>query len=132
VVRIADLETGSYWRLVGMRTIADSEGKTQLIMDVHDNLKQYYGNVHGGVIAGLLDSSIAVAVNEVLSSDEGASTIEMKINYLRPVSKGTLRAEGRVIQKGRKIVVGHGEIKENEGNLVAVGTATFMISQLKP
>jgi uncharacterized domain 1 len=113
-----------------MTTLENNEGKIQVSLEINDNLKQFYGNIHGGVIAGLLDSSIAVVVNQQLGPGEGATTVEMKINYLRPANKGTLRAEGRVIQKGRKIVVGQCEIRDDAENLVAFGTATFMITQL--
>lgn len=129
MVQITDLETCNYWKHVGMTTVPDVDGKIQVVMKVTDNLKQFYGNVHGGVIAGLLDTCIAVAVNQQLDSEQGASTVEMKLNYLRPVHEGTLWAEGKVIQKGRKIVVGQGEIKDDAGNMVAFGTATFMIIQ---
>jgi len=130
VVRIADLESGDYWKHMGMTTVPNVDGKTQVVMKVTEQLKQFYGNVHGGVLAGLLDSAIAVAVNERLDSSEGASTVELKLNYLRPVNEGTLWAEGKIIQKGRRIIVGQGEIKDDSGNLVAFGTATFMVTQL--
>lgn len=130
MVRIADLETGDYWKHMGMETVLGVDEKIQVVMKVTENLKQFYGNVHGGVIAGLLDSSIAVAVNQQLDSGEGASTVEIKINYLRSVNEGTLWAEGKVIQRGRKIIVGQGEVKDDLGNMVAIGTATFMITQL--
>ena len=130
MVRIADLETGNYWKHMGMTTVPSIDGKTQVVMKVTENLKQFYGNVHGGVIAGLLDSCIAVAVNQQLDSGEGASTVEIKINYLRSVNEGTLWAEGTVIQRGRKIIVGQGEVKDDVGNLIAIGTATFMITPL--
>ncbi|MDQ7096814.1 PaaI family thioesterase [Desulfosporosinus sp. PR] len=130
MVRIADLSNGNYWRHMGMSTV-EKEGKIQVIMEIKDNLKQFYGNVHGGALAGLIDGSIAVAVNQALDPGVGASTVEMKINYLRPANTGTLRAEGKVIQKGRNIIVGQSEIKDDEGNLVAFGTATFMVTQLK-
>ncbi|HVJ47651.1 PaaI family thioesterase [Desulfitobacterium sp.] len=130
MVRIADLESGDYWKHMGMTTVPNVDGKTQVVMKVTEQLKQFYGNVHGGVLAGLLDSAIAVAVNERLDSSEGASTVELKLNYLRPVNEGTLWAEGKIIQKGRRIIVGQGEIKDDSGNLVAFGTATFMVTQL--
>ncbi len=130
MVQISDLESGNYWKHIGMTTIEGIDGKIQIAMEINEKLKQFYGNVHGGVIAGLLDSSIAVAVNQQLASGEGASTVEMKINYLRPANGGTLRAEGKVIQKGRKLIVGQGEVKDDAGNMVAFGTATFMITQL--
>lgn len=130
MVQISDLAQGNYWKHLGMTTVHDGEGKTQVVLQITDNLKQFYGNVHGGVIASLLDSSIAVAVNQQLASGEGASTVEIKLNYLRPVNKGTLRAEGKVIQKGKKIIVGQCEIKDDDGNMVAFGTATFIVTQL--
>jgi len=71
-----------------------------------------------------------VAVNQQLEPGEGASTVELKLNYLRAANKGTLRGSGQVIQKGRKIIVAQGEIKNDEGQLLAFGTATFMIIQV--
>lgn len=130
MVRIADLETGNYWRHMGMVTVPSSDGKILVEMKVTEELKQFYGNVHGGAIAGLLDTSIAVAVNQLLDSEEGASTVEMKLNYLRPVKSGTLLAESKIIHKGKKTVVGQCEIKDDEGNMVAFGTGTFMVTRL--
>ncbi|AFM40798.1 hypothetical protein Desaci_1811 [Desulfosporosinus acidiphilus SJ4] len=130
MVRIADLENNNYWKHLGMMTEETEDGKIQLVMKVTENLKQFYGNVHGGAIASLFDACIAVAINQRLSPEEGASTVELKLNYLRPVQRGTLYALGNVIHKGRRIVVGQGEIKDDQGKTVAYGTATFMITQL--
>lgn len=131
MVRIADLETGNYWKHINMTTETDADGKIQVFLTITDDLKQIYGNVHGGVIASLMDSTIAVALNQQLDPKQGASTVEMKINYLRPANKGTLRGEGKVIQKGSKLMVGQGEIRDEAGKLVALGTATFIITDLK-
>lgn len=130
MVRVADLESGNYWKHIGMTTVVDVHGKTRVLLKVTEKLKQFYGNLHGGVIASLLDSAIAVAVNQQLEPGEGASTVEIKINYLRSINDGTLWGEGKVIQKGRKIVVAQGEIKDDAGQILAIGTATFMISQM--
>jgi acyl-CoA thioesterase len=130
VVRIADLETGPYWKHMNMKTVNDLDGNIRVVMDITEDLKQFYGNIHGGVISSMMDSTIAVAINQQLDPGEGASTVEIKVNYLRPVSKGQLWGEGKVIQKGKKIMVGQGEIKDDEGRMVAFGTATFMIVQL--
>jgi acyl-CoA thioesterase len=74
-----------------------------------------------------MDSCIAIALNQQLGPSKGATTVEMKLNYLRPVNKGILKGQGRVIQAGRRILVGQGEIRDEEDNLVAIGTATFVI-----
>ncbi|MCO5387870.1 MULTISPECIES: PaaI family thioesterase [Desulfosporosinus] len=130
MVRVADLESGNFWKHIGMTTVVGVDGITRIQLTVNENLKQFYGNLHGGVIAALIDSAIAVAVNQQLDPGEGASTVEIKINYLRSISEGTLWAEGKVIQKGRKIVVAQGEIKNEAGQILAVGTATFMVRQM--
>ncbi|MCO1599898.1 PaaI family thioesterase [Desulfosporosinus nitroreducens] len=130
MVRVADLESGNFWKHIGMTTVVGVDGITRIQLTVNENLKQFYGNLHGGVIAALIDSAIAVAVNQQLDPGEGASTVEIKINYLRSISEGTLWAEGKVIQKGRKIVVAQGEIKNEAGQVLAVGTATFMVRQM--
>jgi len=128
VVRIRDLESGPYWHHIGMKTVTGNDGKTGVSLEVTEDLKQFYGNVHGGVMASLLDSAIAVAVNQELGSGQGAVTVEMKLNYLRPVNQGRLIAQGTVVQKGSKIIVGQGEIRDDAGRLAAFGTATFMIT----
>ena len=130
MVRVADLETGNYWKHMNMITEPGADGKIQVVMKITKDVLQFYGNVHGGVLAGLMDSCIAAALTQESDPDQGASTVELKINYLRPVNQGTLRAEGKVIQKGKKLMVGQGEIKDDAGNMIAFGTATFMINQL--
>ena len=132
MVRVADLESGNYWKHIGMTNVVGVDGKTRVQLTVNENLKQFYGNVHGGVIASLLDAAIAVAVNEQLDPREGASTVEIKVNYLRSISEGTLWGEGKVIQKGKSIVVAQGEIKNDAGQILAIGTATFMIKKMAP
>jgi len=129
VVQIAHLATGNYWEHMNMAIVPGTDGIVQVTMKITENLKQVYGGIHGGAIAGLLDSTIAVAVNQQLDSDEGALTVEMKINFLRSANSGTLWGEGKVIKKGSKLIVAQGEIKDDMDNLVAFGTATFMITK---
>ena len=130
MVRVADLESGNFWKHIGMTTVVGVDGKTRIQLTVNENLKQFYGNLHGGVTAALIDSAIAVAVNQQLDPGEGASTVEIKINYLSSISEGTLWGEGKVIKKGRNIVVAQGEIKNDAGKILAIGTATFMVYQM--
>ncbi|AET66840.1 hypothetical protein Desor_1173 [Desulfosporosinus orientis DSM 765] len=130
MVRVADLESGKFWKHIGMSTIVGVDGITRIQLTVNEDLLQFYGNLHGGVIASMIDSAIAVVVNQQLDSGEGASTIELKVNYLSSISEGTLWAEGKVIKKGRNVVVAQGELKNDAGKLLAIGTATFMVRQM--
>ncbi|MBS4026948.1 MAG: PaaI family thioesterase [Clostridia bacterium] len=125
MVDINKLSSGDYWKHLGMTL--EWEADTVVVkMAKLEETTQVYGNIHGGALAGLVDSAIAVAINRQLPENYGAFTVEMKINYLRP-AKGELVARGKVIQKGKKIIVGQGEAFDQDGKMVAYGTATFMV-----
>ncbi|MEW5933453.1 MAG: PaaI family thioesterase, partial [Bacillota bacterium] len=59
-------------------------------------------------------------------------TVEMKVNYLAPVNGGRLVAEGRLVHRGRTLAVGTAEVRNGEGTLVAVGTATYLSGGKEP
>lgn len=132
MVLIANLESGPYWKHMNMSTETGPDGEIQAVMEISGELLQFYGNVHGGAIAGLMDTCIAIALNQQLDPEKGASTVEIKINYLRPVNKGKIIGKGKVIKMGKRMIVGQGEIFDEEGKMVAFGTATFIITDLQP
>lgn len=125
MVDINKLSSGEYWKHLGM-TLEWQEDTVVVKMAEMQETTQVYGNIHGGALAGLIDSAIAVAVNRQLPENYGAFTVEMKINYLRP-AKGDLMAKGKIIQQGKKIIVGQAEAYDQKGKMVAYGTATFMV-----
>lgn len=125
MVQIADLES-AYWKHLGMRVVIGGDGKAGVELEVTEKLLQRLGNMHGGALASVIDSAIGVAINQQLRPEEDAVTVELKINYLRPVNKGKIRGEGKVIQIGQKIIVAQGEIINESGEIVAIGMATFM------
>lgn len=127
MVQIGDLAKGPYWKLLGMKIVDCADGRKGVELEVTEDLLQVYGNVYGGVLASILDSAIAVTLNQLLEPGEGAFTVEMKLNFLRPAKKGRILGLGTIIQKGRRIIVGQGEIKDEEGKILAFGTATFMV-----
>jgi uncharacterized protein (TIGR00369 family) len=87
------------------------------------------GVIHGGWTATLLDSAMAHATQTTLKAGEGHTTIEMKINYLRPVtpSSGIVRCEGKLIHRGGRISTTEGRLIDERGKLLAHGTETCMI-----
>jgi uncharacterized protein (TIGR00369 family) len=129
MVKPIDLAKGQYWETMGLSLLDGNPPKVML--SVKPEVLQAYGKVHGGAIAGLLDSAIAVAVNSEITEDYGAATVELKVNYLKPVSTGKLQSQGKVLSKGRLIMVSEGKVWDEHGNLVAVGIATFRIFKLK-
>jgi len=87
------------------------------------------GTVHGGYFAVLLDTCMGCAVNTTLAAGEGHTTMEYKINLVRPltVATGPIRAEGRIVHRGRRMATAEGRLIDSEGKLYAHGTTTCMI-----
>lgn len=86
------------------------------------------GTIHGGFIATLLDSAMACAVHSTLPAGKGTTSVELKINFIRPVfgKTGALHAVGEVINAGRQIGVAEGKLVDDEGKIYAHGTTTCM------
>ena len=90
------------------------------------------GSIHGGWPATLLDSCMACAVHSTLAAGQGYTTVEFKLNLVRPVfaDTGPLRAEGKVINGGRTIATSEGRLFGPDGKLYAHGTETCLIFPL--
>ena len=86
--------------------------------------------VHGGVAYGLADSTMAMAVLSTCKEGENASTIECKMSYLAAVTEGVMRAESRIIKRGRNIVFLESVVKVGE-KVVSTASATFAIIRLQ-
>lgn len=88
-------------------------------------------HIHGGFAATLLDSAMGCAIHTTLSTGVAYTTVEIKINYVRPLSNrvGMVRCEGTAIHVGGRIATAEGRIVDQEGNLYAHGTTTCLISR---
>jgi uncharacterized protein (TIGR00369 family) len=95
-------------------------------MDSHLNPA---GTVHGGFAATLLDSCMGLAVQTTLEKGADSTTLEFKISFVRPIAPqaGPIRAEGTVINRGRRIGIAEGRITDGQGRLLAHGTTTCLI-----
>jgi len=96
---------------------------------------EYYnpiGSIHGGYTAALLDSCMACAVHSTLEAGYSYATLEIKINYVRAITSdtGEVRAEGKVINSGKRIATADGRFFDSAGNLYAHGSTTCLILSL--
>ena len=82
--------------------------------------------VHGGVIYAVADTVAAHAVLTLVYPEEWTTTVEQKINFLRPVTKGPIVGHGHVVHKGNRLVYCEAEVLNEAGELVAKSTATLM------
>jgi uncharacterized protein (TIGR00369 family) len=87
------------------------------------------GSVHGGYTACLLDSCMACAVHSTLEAGFSYTTLEIKVNYVRPITadSGEMRAEGKIVHAGRRIATAEGRLCDSAGKLYAHGTTTCLI-----
>lgn len=95
-------------------------------LEIGPNHLQPLGTVHGGILATLIDTATFWAAFLVLPEDSGLVNVDLKLNYLRPVNRGKLIADGRCLRAGRTISYAEAHVKDGDGRLVAHGTSTLM------
>lgn len=87
------------------------------------------GMVHGGFVCTLLDSALGCAVHTTLQAGTGYTSIEIKTNYLRPVTadSGPLTCTGRVVKPGRRVAFAEGEVVDAAGKIVATASGSLLV-----
>src|SRR4030065_2393918 len=104
-----------YFSLLTMK-IKDLEwGTSVLEVQLEEKHLQPFGNVHGGVIASVMDAAAFWAVFPQVKDGVGLTTVEIKVTYHAPVRKGKLVAKGRCIKMGRTLALGEAYIHNSEG-----------------
>jgi uncharacterized protein (TIGR00369 family) len=118
-------------KMMGMKLLSCSGGKSVMRCRVRQALKNSGGTLHGGVMGVLVDMSVATALRSALPLTSRMTTVEYKVNLLKPVAGGVITAHGSVIRLGKTIAVGSTEIRNEEGEPVAFGSATFYILNVR-
>lgn len=87
------------------------------------------GLVHGGLACTLADSALGSAVQTTLEAGVAYTSIDITVNYLRPVTldSGTLVATGRVVKPGRRVAAASAEVHDGHGRLVATATSNCLV-----
>jgi len=116
-----------YWELLGMELVDVGRGWAKVRLEYSDNLLQPFGVVHGGAIFSVADSSVAMALLGLIKHNEVFTTVEMKINYLRPFTEGEILSEARIIYKGSRIALGDVEVRDTKGELIAKAVSTYIV-----
>jgi uncharacterized protein (TIGR00369 family) len=115
--------------LMNFRLSEIAEGRAIFVCDPAEYHYNPIGLIHGGLAATLLDSAMGCAVHTTLPAGVGYTTLEIKVNYVRPVraDKGPIRCEGTVIHRGRRTATADGRVVDDEGKLYAHATTTCLI-----
>ncbi|HEY1075880.1 MAG TPA: PaaI family thioesterase [Fontimonas sp.] len=120
------VRTADYPTLIGMTLGEIGFESCRIDLELGQRHLQPFGIVHGGVLATLIDTATFWAGFLRLPDDVGLVNVDLKLNYLKAVSQGRLRAEGRCLRGGRVISYTEASIFDERDELVAHGTSTLM------
>jgi uncharacterized protein (TIGR00369 family) len=115
--------------LLGFRGVEAEPGRAVFEILPGDEHYNPIGSVHGGVALTLLDSAMGCAVHTLLEAGVGYATLEVKANFVRPITSdtGVVRCEGTVLHAGSRVATAEGRVVDAAGTLLAHGTTTCLI-----
>jgi len=130
VERRPDLAPGEFpapiGKLLGLKIISNGAGRATVEFEATERYANPTGTLHGGVFCDLADAAMGLAYLSTLSEGESLTTIELKINFLRPVWNGKLRAEAKVVRAGKVVGLIECDILDERQRLVARASSTCM------
>ena len=112
--------------LVGFRLVSIDIGRAQFSLDADARHANPMGTLHGGVLCDIADSAMGMAYASTLEEGESFTTLELKINFLRPVKEARLIADGVVIQRGKTVGLTECSVTDERGRLIAKATSTCL------
>lgn len=125
-----DQTVNPLFTFLSARLTRAEKGEAEIILPVSSCLRQGGGMVAGGILATIADEAMAHAVLSLLEGGRSAVTAEMNIRYLKgadPAQGGELRAQARVVKKGKTLCVAEASVHDAEKRLLATAGATFFV-----
>lgn len=113
-------------RLIGFTIASVEPGQVVIEFDVGPQHANPMGTLHGGILCDVADAAMGLAYASTLEEGESFTTLELKINFLKPVWEGHLRAEGRVVKRGKTVGLVECDVTDKVGSLVARSSSTCM------
>ena len=115
-----------YWTTLGLQLKQVEKGAVVFEGVVRDDLIQN-GLLHGGVFASIADSACAVAGISMVFPENYATTINLHVSYLKPVSQGKFMAKGTCLKKGRNVLFCEAQVFDESGALVATASSELLV-----
>jgi len=112
--------------LLGFTLTAVGDGEATVELKVDERLANPMGTLHGGVLGDIADAAMGMALASTLHEGETFTTLELKIDFLKPVWSGTLRAHGRVVKAGHTVGLVECDVLDAQNRLVARASSTCM------
>ena len=112
--------------LLGIEVVSMEDGICTMKLEAQERHSNPMGTIHGGILGDLADAAMGMAYFSSLEPGETFTTLELKINFLRPFWTGLLLAHGRVVQRGRTVGMTECDVVDEAGRLIARATSTCM------
>jgi uncharacterized protein (TIGR00369 family) len=113
--------------LIGFEVPEAGDGRAVVTLHAGTQHSNPMGTLHGGILCDIADAAMGVAFASTLAEGESFTTVELKINFLRPVREAHLRAQGRVIHRGRTVGYVECDITDENGKLIAKSNSTCLV-----
>jgi uncharacterized protein (TIGR00369 family) len=117
--------------LIGFNVVEIVDGRALVTMEAGPQHANPMGTLHGGILCDIGDAAMGLAFASTLAVEESFTTVELKINFFRPVWKAQLKAEGKVIQRGRTIGYVECNVTDENDRLIAKLNSTCLVLQGK-
>jgi uncharacterized protein (TIGR00369 family) len=114
-------------RLIGFEAKDINDGRATVVLAAGPQHANPMGTLHGGILCDIADAAMGMAFASTLAPEESFTTVELKINFFRPVWEACLKAEGRVVRRGRSLGYLECEISNERGQLVAKAASTCLV-----
>jgi uncharacterized protein (TIGR00369 family) len=114
-------------RLLGFEIKEGADGRAVVTLATGPQHANPMGTLHGGILCDIADAAMGIAFASTLAPDESFTTIELKINFFRPVWKAILTAEGKVVRRGSRVAYVECEITDENARMVAKAASTCMV-----
>ena len=114
-------------RLIGFEVPESGGGRAVVTLQAGPQHTNPMGTMHGGILCDIADAAMGIAFASTLGAGESFTTVELKINFLRPVRQALLRAEGRVVHRGRTIGYAECDVLDENGKLIAKSNSTCLV-----
>src|SRR5579863_12631 len=114
-------------RLIGFEATTIADGRATVMLAAGPQHANPMGTLHGGILCDIADAAMGLAFASTLAPDESFTTVELKINFFRPVWKTQLKAEATVLRRGHTIGYVECTIADEERRLVAKAASTCMV-----
>jgi uncharacterized protein (TIGR00369 family) len=111
---------------LGARISESEPGRVVLELDAGPEHRHGGGVVQGGVITQIADAAMGMSLATLQEDGLWNTTIELKINFIRPVISGRIRAVGRVVEIKRTLMFGEADVLDEQGRLVARASSTCL------